>query len=211
MKSNTKRNELLDQLQLLDQRDNGYRIDTALAAANADECSKSTDMQPPRDNTCYVLPASDNEERICDNDDKANANIESDSDDDGDGNATSAAEHLDLEDVEDPGHDIVLDDRREGEEGAQDTTIINVVDEDHKMAGCRGAFDANNKCVMALCDGRRGVLDEAAKKVVRLCKCRGRKVSESAKDLSERIVADWKLGEVDQQNPEFKDKKIRYQ
>ena len=73
------------------------------------------------------------------------------------------------------------------------------------MSGCRGAFDDSDKCVMASCDGCRGVSGEAAKKVARMCKCRGRKVSESAKDLSERIVADWKLGEVDQQNPEFED------
>ena len=66
------------------------------------------------------------------------------------------------------------------------------------MAGCRGAFDVSDKCVMASCDGCRGVLDEAENKVARLCKCQGRKVSESAKDLSERIVADWKLGEADQ-------------
>merc|ERR1712238_20971 len=81
----------------------------------------------------------------------------------------------------------------------------NAVDEDHKMVGCRGAFDANDKCVMASYDGCRGVSDETTKKVTWLCKCRGRKVSESAKNLSERIVADWKLGEVDQQNSEFKD------
>ena len=73
------------------------------------------------------------------------------------------------------------------------------------MSGCRGAFDASDKCVLASCDGCRGVSDEAEKKVARLCKCQGRKVSESAKDLSERIVADWKLGEVDQKNLEFKD------
>ena len=33
--------------------------------------------------------------------------------------------------MEYPGQDSVLDDGREGEEGAQDTTIVGVVDEDH--------------------------------------------------------------------------------
>ena len=182
-KNKSKRSELLDQLQLLNERDCIHRIDAALAAANADECSESTGVHQPRDNASDALPESDSEERSCADDDDASANEESDSGDDEGSNATSAAEHMDLEDVEDPGQDSALDDGREGEEVAQDTTNIGVVDEDQKMSGCRGAFDASDKCVMASCDGCRGASGEAAKKVARMCKCRGRKVSESAKDL----------------------------
>ena len=73
------------------------------------------------------------------------------------------------------------------------------------MVGCPGAFDTDDACVVASCDSCRGVSDQTAKQVTRLCQCRGRNVSESATDSSERIAADWKLGEVDKQHLNFKD------
>ena len=73
------------------------------------------------------------------------------------------------------------------------------------MAGCPGAFDTNDACCMAPCNIWRGVSGQKTKQFTQLCQCQGRKVLESATDLSEIIVADWKLGEVDTQNPDFKD------
>ena len=38
-----------------------------------------------------------------------------------------------------------------------------------------------------------------------MCKCRGRTSTKTAKDLSDDIVNDWKLGKVNKDDPNFRD------
>jgi len=82
--------------------------------------------------------------------------------------------------------------------------MIGIADKGDTMVWRPGAFDTNDTCIMASCNSCRGVFVQTAKQFTLLCHCQGGKVLELAAGFSKRIIADWKLGEVDKQNPDFK-------
>ena len=114
--------------------------------------------------------------------------------------------------------DEVVDASEEDDEGGVSATVINdwdrskgnnlfgpipvgVLNEGSIMTACRNAFDLNEKCIVAKCSNCITCDDRCAK----VCKCRGRTSTKTAKDLSDDIVNDWKLGKVNKDDPNFRD------
>ena len=104
------------------------------------------------------------------------------------GNVSSVTKKMDLDDVDEVEWDSESNDmivaEEEGslitatnltitadEEGAQDTTMMEIVDKEDKMVGCPGAFDTNYAHVMASCNICCGVSGENAKQFTQLCWC----------------------------------------
>ena len=69
-------------------------------------------------------------------------------------------------------------------------TTARVLNEKATITACKNSFGLKEKCGVAKCSNCNTCDDQRAK----VCKCRGRTFTKLAKDLSDDIVKDWKLG-----------------
>ena len=76
-----------------------------------------------------------------------------------------------------------------------------VLNEGATMTACSNAFDLKEKCIVAKCSNFITCDNQCAT----VCKCRGRILTKLAKDLSDDIFKDQKLGKVDMEDPTFQD------
>ena len=80
-----------------------------------------------------------------------------------------------------------------------------MVDEGDTMVSFQPAVGGLTKCVVAVCLSFLCVSNNRRQRRSGSCLCRGPDVSVSVKDLSDRIIADWQLGKVDNNHLEFED------
>ena len=185
-RSNAKKEEMLNQLKLLDQNDTEHIIQKL----RLDEEYVSPNYELADSYSIFNVGV-DNDKR-----DKRRNKLENSRSDNMD--EISDAKESNDEDASVTAVDVC--DQSKGN-NLFDPITAEVLNEGATMTACRNAFDLKEKCVVAkrsnciTCDNQRATV----------CKCRGRTLTKSAKDLSDDIVKDWKLGKVDTEDPNFQD------
>ena len=186
-RSNAKKEEMLDQLKMIDREDTENRIQQALGKVSEYDSSISEIVDQDNDEELLnEIVAEDQERRDVEIAQK-----------EGSGESTLNKTAIMPE---------CVDKERVSEElFREDSSGELVLDENVIMSGCGNAFDPEGTCVVAGCDSCIKNVDSGNHTREKICKCRGRRVTMSAKELSDRIENDWSLREVDTSNPDFED------
>ena len=186
-RSNAKKEDMLDQLKMLEQKDTENRIQQALNKASG--CNSSISESVGQDSHGEPLNEIVVEERGRQNgkNEQNDCNGESTVD-----TIAAVPEGVNKERVSDK----LLQEESSDE---------SVLDENAILCGCGNAFDLMDKCVVAGCDSCVKYAESNNHQCAKICKCRGRRVTMPARELSEKIEKDWSLWEIDTNNPDFKD------
>ena len=186
-RSNAKKEEMLNQLKLLDRNDTEHKIQKA--RLEEEYVSPNDELA---DSNSLFNGVVDNDER----DERRNKPDNSRSD-----NVDEMSDASKESNDEDASVTAIDDCDQSKGNNLFDPITAEVLDEGATMTACRNAFDLKEKCVVAKCSNCITCDNQRAT----VCKCRGRTLTKSAKDLSDDIVKDWKLGKVDTEDPNFQD------